>query len=52
MTRKTVAVVTTDKGRKPDYNSGFDDAVYWDDGRELAEELSEGEVSIIPHDKP
>lgn len=49
MSRKIVAVKETVEGRKPDYSGGYDDAVYWDSGRAEADDLSKGEVSIIPH---
>jgi len=48
MSRQTVAVIETHTGRRPDYDGSFNDAVYWDDDRPEAEELSKGEVSIIP----
>lgn len=48
MTRQIVDVIETERGRAPDYDGGFDDAVYWDDDRSEADELAEGEVSILP----
>jgi len=48
MSRKTVPVKTTELGREPDYDGGYNDAVYYDDNKPEADALSEGEVSIIP----
>jgi hypothetical protein len=47
MTRKTVPVIQTEDGRRPDATD-FEDAVYWDDDRPEAGGLDEGQVSIIP----
>ena len=47
--RITVLIRETTDGREPDYDGGFDDAVYFDDNRPEAVDLEDGEVSIVPH---
>ena len=48
MTRQIVNTRETEQGREPDYDGAFDDAVYWDDDKPLADNLGEGKVSIVP----
>ena len=47
--RIVVDVIETEDGRGPDYEGGFEQARYWDDGNNAERfGLDESEVSIVP----